>query len=55
MTAQRSRAAALDSPESLELLKVEALFVPIQEVVALRAKDVSHLHGGTAHFCLWRW
>jgi hypothetical protein len=54
MTAQRSRAAALNGAKGLELLKVKAPSIPIQETVALRAEDVGHLHGGPAHFCLWR-
>src|SRR5687768_8877772 len=55
MTAQRRCPAARNSPESLELLKVETLLVPVQEAVTLRAEDVGHLHDGTAHFCLGRW
>jgi hypothetical protein len=54
MTAQRSRAAALNGAKGLELLKVKAPSIPIQEAVALRAEDVGHLHGGPAHFCLLR-
>src|SRR5271155_1778681 len=54
MTAQRSRAAALNGAKGLELLKVKAPSIPIQEAVALRAEDVGHLDGGPAHFCLWR-
>jgi hypothetical protein len=55
MTAQRSRAAALNGAKGLELLKVKAPSIPIQEAVALCAEDVGHLHGGAAHFCLWGW
>ena len=55
MAAQRSRAAALNGAKGLELLKVEAPSIPIQEAVALRAEDVGHLHGGPAHFCRGRW
>jgi hypothetical protein len=55
MTAQRSRAAALNGAKGLELLKVKAPSIPIQEAVALSAEDVGHLHGGPAHFCLLRW
>jgi hypothetical protein len=54
MASQRSRAAALNGSESLELLKIETLLVPVQEAVALRAKDIGHLHDGPAHFCLVR-
>jgi hypothetical protein len=55
VAAQRTRAAALDGAESLELLKIDALLVPDQEAVALRAEDVGHLHGGAAHSCRGRW
>jgi hypothetical protein len=54
VTAQRCRAASLNGPESLELLKADVVLVPVQEAVALRAEDVSQLHGGPAHFCLLR-
>ena len=54
VSSQRGRAAALNRPECLELLKVEALVVPVQEAVALRAENVGHLHGGAAHFCRGR-
>lgn len=50
MTAQGGRAAALNSPESLELLKIEAVLVPVQEAVALCAEDVGYLYGGAALF-----
>jgi hypothetical protein len=49
------RAAALNRPKRLELLKVEAPVIPVQEATALCAKDVGHLHGGPAHFSLVRW
>jgi hypothetical protein len=55
MTAQRSRAAALNGAKGLELLKVKAPSIPIQEAVALRAEDVGHLHGGSGHFGFVRW
>src|ERR1700730_6782675 len=55
MTAQRSRAAALNGPKGLELLKVEAPLIPVQEAVALRAEDVGHLHGGPVHPSFLRW
>jgi hypothetical protein len=54
MTAQRRRAAALNGPERLQLLEIETFLVPVQEAVALRVEDVGHLHGGSAHSCLWR-
>jgi len=49
MAAQRSRAAALNRPKGFELLKVEALVIPVQKAATLCAKDVGHLHGGPAH------
>jgi hypothetical protein len=55
MAAQRRSAAALNGPESRELLKIETLLVPIQKSITLCAEDVSHLHDGAAHFCLLRW
>jgi len=55
MAAESRRAAVLNGPESFELLKTEVLLVPVQKAVALCAKDVGHLHGGAAHFCLVRW
>jgi len=54
VAAQRGRATALNGPKGLELLKVQAPLIPIQETVALRAEDIGHLHGGTAHFCRGR-
>src|SRR5215472_16274609 len=54
VAAQRSRAAALNGPKGLELLKVQAPLIPIQKTVALRAENVGHLHGGPAHFCRLR-
>src|SRR5690348_1518735 len=50
VAAQRGRAATLNGPESLELLKVETLLVPVQEAAALRAENVGHLYGGPVHF-----
>jgi hypothetical protein len=51
----REKYLTLVSAESLELLKIEILLVPVQEAVPLRAEDVGHLHGGSAHFCRGRW
>ena len=51
MTTESSRAAAEDGAHDLELLETNVA-VLIDEVVALRAKDIGHLHGGPRHgFC----
>ena len=51
MTTESSRTAAQDGAHDLELLETNVA-VSIDEVVALRAKDVGHLHGGPGHgFC----
>ena len=51
MTTESSRTAAQDGAHDLELLETNVT-VSIDEVVALRAKDVGHLHGGPRHgFC----
>ncbi len=51
MTTESSRAAAQDGAHYLKLLETNVA-VSIDEVVALRAKDVGHLHGGPRHgFC----
>ena len=50
MTTKSSRAAAQDGAHDLELLETNVA-VSIDEVVALRAKDIGHLHGGPAHDC----
>ena len=49
MTAKSSRAASHDGLHDLELLETHALAMTVDEVLALRAKDVGHLHGGPAH------
>ena len=51
MTTESSRAAVQDGAYDLELLETNVA-VSIDEVVALRAKDIGHLHGGPRHgFC----
>ncbi len=55
MAAKSRRAAVLNGPKSFEVLKAEALVIPVQKAVALCAEDVGHLHGGATHFCLVRW
>jgi hypothetical protein len=54
MTAQRSSAATLNGPKSLELLKVEAPSIQVQEAVTLHAEDIGHLYGRPTHFCRGR-
>ena len=49
MTAKSSRAAAHDGLHNLELLETHSVVMTIDEVIALRAKDIGHLHGGPAH------
>ena len=49
MTAESRGAAMQDGPHHLQLLKTDSVSMTIDEVVALRAKDVGHLHGGPAH------
>ena len=49
MTAKSSRAAAHDGLHDLELLETHSVVMTIDEVIALRAKDIGHLHGGPAH------
>ena len=50
MTAQRCGAAAQNGPKRFELLKAKAGSIPIQEAIAVRAKNVGHLEGGPSHF-----
>ena len=54
MAAERSGAAAQNGAKSFELLKAEARSIPIQEAIALRAKDVGHLEGGPSHSLFFR-
>src|SRR5262245_9788261 len=49
MTAKSRRAASHDGLHDLELLETHALAMTVDEALALRAKDVGHLHGGPAH------
>src|SRR5579863_9673596 len=44
MTAQRLGAAIYDCAHHLHLLKTDSLSMTVDEVVALGAKDVGHLH-----------
>jgi hypothetical protein len=54
MTAQRCGAAALNGAKGFELLKAKAGSIPIQEAIAVRAKNVGHLEGGPSHFSFFR-
>ena len=49
MAAKNSRAASHDGLHHLELLETHAVAMTIDEALALRAKDVGHLHGGPVH------
>jgi len=52
MPAQSLRAATHNGAHHLHLLKTDSASMAVDEVVALRAKDVGHLHGGPGHgFC----
>jgi hypothetical protein len=54
MTAQCSGATAQNGPKCFELLKAKAGSIPIQEAIALHAKNVGHLEGGPSHFSSFR-
>src|SRR6266496_3323083 len=45
MTTQRCGAAAQNRPKRFELLKTKTGSIPIQEAIAVRAKNVGHLEG----------
>jgi hypothetical protein len=47
MTTKSCRSAMHDGTHYLQLL--ERIAMTVDEVLALRAKDVGHLHGGPAH------
>ena len=49
MTAESRRTAMQDGPHHFQLLETDSVSMMIDEVTALRAKDVGHLHGGPAH------
>src|SRR5262245_12197069 len=49
MTAESRCTTASDSANHFQLLKTELM--TIDELVAPRAKDVGHLHGGPHHGC----
>src|SRR6476659_6957856 len=49
MTAESRCTAMEDGPHYLKLLEMDSVSMTIDEVIALRAKDVGHLHGGPTH------
>jgi len=49
VTSERVRAAILNGSEGLELLKIKARSIPVEEALALHAEDVGQLHGGSFH------
>ena len=52
MTAQSRCPATHDRVHHFQLLETDSVSMTVDEVVALRAKDISHLHGGPRHgFC----
>ena len=50
MAAQSRGATAQNGTKGFELLKAKAGSIPVQEAIAVRAKDVGHLEGGPSHF-----
>src|SRR5262252_2924178 len=55
MPAEGGSAAALNGTKGLELLKVKARSIPIQEAIAVHAQNVGHLEGGPSHGFFLRW
>ena len=52
MTPENRRPATHDGTHHLQLLETNSVSVTLDEVAALRAKDIGHLHGGPRHgFC----
>ena len=49
MTAKSRCAATYNGLHHLQLLKTDSALMTVDEVAALRAKDVGHLHGGPGH------
>src|SRR3989442_14124423 len=54
MAAQSRGATAQNGTKGFELLKAKAGSIPIQEAIAVRAKNVGHLEGGPSHFSFFR-
>jgi len=52
MTTESRCPATPDGAHHLQLLEADCASMTVDEVVALRAKDIGHLHGGPRHgFC----
>src|SRR5215475_322565 len=49
VTAQSCGSAMHDGTHHLQLLETNRVAMTVNEVFALRAKDLGHLHGGPAH------
>ena len=54
MPAEGGSAATLNGTKGLELLKVKARSIPLQEAIALHAQNVGHLEGGPSHSLSFR-
>src|SRR5438445_12583267 len=54
MAAQSRGATAQNGTKGFELLKAKAGSIPVQEAIAVRAKNVGHLEGGPSHFSFFR-
>src|SRR5438876_1252966 len=54
MADQSRGATAQNGTKGFELLKAKAQSIPIQEAIAVRAKNVGHLEGGPSHFSFFR-
>ena len=55
VASERGGAAVLQGAEGFELLEIEARSIPVEEVLALHAEDIGHLHGGPSHGFFLRW
>jgi hypothetical protein len=55
VASERSGAAVQQGAKDLELLKIEARSIAVEEALALHAEDVGHLHGGPSHGFFLRW
>src|SRR4030095_4162858 len=49
MTAEGRCTAMQDGPHHFQLLEADSVSMTTDELTALRAKNVAHLHGGPAH------
>src|SRR5262245_39154226 len=49
MTTESCRTAMQDGPHHFQLSETDSVSMTIDEVTALRTKDVGHLHGGPVH------